>query len=474
MKEKEILTSFLSRRDFLRLSAATAAAGILASCAPKEDAPGPAETGEEPAPAEPVELTWMYADRELSKKENRWAIDLFNQEMEEAGKPWRLKEELGPATDNDLQAKLVVDGAAGTLSDVVDLSNKWVADMVSAGYLLDITDRLNVWDGWDHYFDIIKELASFGGKWYTVPGGVDVMNIFYRKDVLEGAGISYDQPNTYDDFFALCEEIAAKTDAWPCGFPAGLQWGGGSWEEGFKHVLLGFVDEQNEICDLNDGKWIVKSDALLNAFKVYETLATNGWLTVDMLLSPNPWEPIKYQGFPEGSVVTVTGGTWQWSFDWGPDGATPIEGLFEKVETWLWPHYSGEPYVYAGLSGSMGIATNSEYPDGTWEAVTFLNRPDVICGKIEYADYPDTVARDDVMSQCEYLRTAIEGKMAEATDSLSAGRSVRPMPGESKIADVVASVTEELITGNITADEALEKFAEDAMETLGSDFAKEA
>lgn len=103
---------------------------------------------------------------------------------------------------------------------------------------------------------------------------------------------------------------------------------------------------------------------LLNAFKVYEPLSSNGWLTVDELLAPNPWEPIKYEGFPAGNVVIVTGGDWQWTFDWGPEGATPIDGLFQKVERWAFPVEDSNPFIF--LDGGVGpvVVANTKLLDG--------------------------------------------------------------------------------------------------------------
>jgi len=470
MTAERNLRSAISRREFLRLSALAAAAGLLANCSRGTAVPSGEEGGEEVP--EIVELTYMLPDRELSKIQANYNIETFNAKMEQEGKPWRMKLAVGPATDNDYQAKLATDGAAKTLSDVVDIHGTWLADMAAAGYIMDITDLLQSWDGWDHFFPVVKELSRYGNSWYSVHGGTSVYNIFYRRDILEAAGIPTDQPKTWDDYYDLCEQIATKTDAWPSGFPAGQQWGGGSWDEGFKYVWLSYCDNQDQICELSTGKWVIKSDQLLSAFKVYETLAVNGWLTVEMLLTPNPWEPIKYDGFPKGKVLTVTGGTHQWTFDWGPDGATPIEGLFEKVDTWLWPSYDGKPFAYAGLGWGTTIAANTKSAEGAFEFVKHMLSPETQCGAMEVAEYPGPVSRDDVIDQCEYLRTAVQGKMAEATETLEVGRSIKQMPGESKIADSIARATEALITGRVSAEEALEMHYKQALESLGEELTK--
>jgi multiple sugar transport system substrate-binding protein len=213
---------------------------------------------------------------------------------------------------------------------------------------------------------------------------------------------------------------------------------------------------------------------LLGALGVIETLATNDWLTVDMLLSPNPWEPIKYDGFPKGTVLFVTGGHWQWTFDWGPNGQTPIEGLFEKVDTWLFPSQIGEPFVYTSLGGGYAVSAASEHPDAAFEYVKHVLDPAVTCENSQAVDHVwGPTARDDVAGMCEYFRTAVNGKLASASGDMKVGRSMRSYVGEGKISDEVARVTESIITGKATAEEAMEQFAKEMRESLGEDAVKE-
>jgi multiple sugar transport system substrate-binding protein len=206
---------------------------------------------------------------------------------------------------------------------------------------------------------------------------------------------------------------------------------------------------------------------------VYETLAKNGWLTVEELLGPNPWEPTKYQEFPEGKLAICTGGDWQWEFDWGPNGATPIEGLFDKVERWKFPSEEGQPFVFAGMHSGMGVSAKSKDIEGAFEFVAVSNRNDVQCKSFEiYLGGPS--GRDDIADACEYYRTAVNGKMVEASSFFATGRYLRPYPGDTKIADGVARATEDVITGKATSEEAMAQFAKAMKDSLGEEYVKEA
>jgi len=352
--------AFLTRRHFLQATALTVAGGVIVACAPTA-APAASSSAGEAAPAgELIELSRFTNGRLLNVKVAEYEVAEFNKKMEGESKPYRMALTAGPDTDNDYKTKLTLDAAAGTLADSYELPSELVADFIAANYVTEVTEQLTAWDGWEHIAPSLRELGTYGGKLYGVPGG-STFTFFRRKDVMDAAGIPGDQPKTWDDFYAACAAIADKTDAIPTGLPAATPWGGGTFDEGFRMVWLGF---EGTIFDESDHKWVVSSPNLLKAFQVYETLSKNGWLTVDMLLTPNPWEPIKYQGFPAGEVALVTGGDWQWTFDWGPEGATPIEGLFEKVDRWQWPSEKGTPFPYVSGAVSNVIATTTKSVDG--------------------------------------------------------------------------------------------------------------
>ncbi len=459
----------LSRRQFLQTSAAAAAVTLMAACAP-----GVAPSGGQNAAASStdgealVELTLIVPDRELSGETHERDIQAFNAAMAAASKPWRMTSIKGPATDGDMQTKLTLDAAAGSLPDLMGANNTWVADFAAAGYLADLRPYLTTWDGWEQYYDVLKIFAEQSGKIIGVPEG-STFGFFYRKDVLDKAGISTAQPKTWDEFYARCDEIKNKAGIVPCGLPAATPWGGGTWGEGFIMVWLSF---DGPIFDESEGKWVVSSPNLLKAFQVYETLAKNNWLAVDELLGTNPWEPIKYQMFPQGELAIVTGGDWQWTFDWGPEGATPIEGLFEKVDRWQFPSESANPFTFIDGGVGMVASATTKSVEGCAEYLKFINSPAQMCEGIEiYLGGPN--GRKDFPAACPAYKDKVEGKMYAASQLFDSGRTyLFQRTGTDKMADGVALATEDIITGQATAEQAMEKFANDMIETLGPELAK--
>jgi multiple sugar transport system substrate-binding protein len=450
-----------SRREFLKMSA-LAAGGVAAANMFGRPYLSMAQ--------DTTELTLTFPGRDLGVKYWDVIIGGYNAKQEADGKPVRVKQTPGPATDNDYKTKITLDAASGTLSDVVNVNVSVYEDMAAAGYLADLTDLLTKSPDWEKYAQVVKDQLTIDGKVYGV-SGAGTFTLYYRKDLLTEAGISTDQPKTWEDFYARCEEIVAKTKAVPAGIPAARSWGGGTWEEGFRHVWLGFA-ESNQIYDPSDKKWVVKSDGLLKALQVYETLATKKWLTVDSLLSPNPWEPIKYQGFPKKEVAIVTGGDWQWEFDWGPNGATPIEGIFENVDRWLFPSAIGDPFPFVGIGGPNAIYSQSKNVEAALDFILYSDSPAGSCKALEtYFGGPS--GRTDYADNCDFYRTAINGKIYEAGQTIGSGRTLKAGVGQGKIADGIALATEEVITLAKSAQQAMDDFAANMKEQLGEEAVKE-
>ncbi len=449
----------LSRRDFIRLSALAASGAAFANMLPHLA-----------FAQDTVELTTMSPGRDLGVAYDQVIVDTFNANEKAAGKPYHATANHGPATDNDYVAKINLDAASGQAADVTNVNYAAYQDMAAAGYLADITDLVNGWDEWPKFAQVVKDQITIKDKVYGVSGAT-TFTMFYRKDLLQKAGISIEQPATWEDFFARCDEILKKTGATPAGIPAARPWGGGTWEEGFRHVWLGFA-ESNQIYDPADGKWIVKSDGLLKALQVYETLAKNKWLTVEALLSPNPWEPIKYQGFVQGKVAVATGGDWQWEFDWGPKGAGPIDDIFNKVDRWLFPSAIGKPFPYSAAGGPWAISATAKDIPGAFELVKSMYTPAGSCKALEtYFGGPSPIS--DYGDSCPFYNTAINGKMAEAGATLANGRFLKSGPGESKIVDGIGQATEDVISLTKTSEQAMEAFAASMKDLIGEDGVKE-
>jgi multiple sugar transport system substrate-binding protein len=188
--------------------------------------------------------------------------------------------------------------------------------------------------------------------------------------------------------------------------------------------------------------------------------------------NPNPWEPIKYQGFVNGTVLVCTGGDWQWEFDWGPKGANPITDIYNKVDRWMFPSSVGEPFDFATMGTLVVIAAQCKHIPDAFEFAKYYMAGQGSCDALKILfDSPSAIT--DYGDHCPYYNTGVNGKMAESAKMLLNGRSLQTGPGEAQIADGLALATENIITGSQTSQQAMEAFAKSMTDLLGADAVKQ-
>ena len=235
------------------------------------------------------------------------------------------------------------------------------------------------------------------------------MEYFVRKDALEAQGISTAQPTSWADLITRAKDWHAKTGLPAITLPAGTQWGGGTFDEGFIHVFLG---TGGQLYDDATGKWIVKSQALNDAFDFYAQLASNDLLPTQALLDPQPWTSTKYDGFTgtkaDGTTIPVappitTQGSWGWIYDWGPapTGARPIDGLFDKVINWAFPSKAAnDTFVWGAEDWMWAISAKSAHPDEAFAFLQCINSGEALATDI--AAVGNLAPRDDIQSVKPY------------------------------------------------------------------------
>jgi multiple sugar transport system substrate-binding protein len=265
-----------------------------------------------------------------------------------------------PAPEKDYLTKLLTELRAGNAPDIFTAPHgQDVADMAAAGYLAPLTAELKAWDGYAQSVDAAKAMATGkDGQMYVLPAMLNVQQIYYRRDILEKAGISTAQPKTWAELLDRAKEIKAKTGAYGLLFPAGVTWGGGSFTEGFRLFIVGTSTPQ--IAN-DDGTLNLTSPGIKDAFGFYADLINNDLMPIQPLLEPEPWVVPKYQMFPAGKLVATTSGSWCYIYDWGPESKNPIPNVTEVVGSWEVPGKQGGQYVLVDLESPWAV--NSKSPD---------------------------------------------------------------------------------------------------------------
>ena len=392
----------------------------------------------------------------------------FEEQMAAQGKNIKVNLQEAPAPDTEFQTKLTLDFNSGNAPDVTSFGGTVTADFAAAGYLLDLTTLANEWPDWEaHFYPKVRdEQLQADGKIYSIPREASIIQLFYRKDVLDANGISTEQPTSWQELLERMTGLTEVTGNPSLLIPAGEAWGGGAFFEGFIHLMLG---TESPLYDDTDQKWVVRSPGLTQVLTFYEEMTRAGVLPVEPLLNPEPWVPTKYEAFPAGELAVTTSGTWGWIFDWGPEGATPIEGLFEKVATWEFPTFAGgETFVWGASGWVWAISAQSEHPNEAWELVKWLASGEFMAANS--VTIGATATRDDLQTVAPYSEYPY---LIDAEKRLANARAFQAPQGTDRMVQAIGQATEAVITERETGEEAAVTLAEQATELLGEDRVKE-
>lgn len=368
-----------------------------------------------------------------------------------------------PAPDKDYVTKLLTELGAGNGPDIFSVpSASYVADMVAAGYLAPITAELKAWEGYDQLYDVAKQLAvSPDGETYVLPSMLGINQIYFRRDVMDKAGISTEQPKTWADLIDRAKEIKAKTGQYGLLFPAGVAWGGGAFEEGFQHLLVG---SKNPQIAGTDGKLSLSGEGVKDVFGVYKELIDNELMPVQPLLGPEPWVIPKYEMFPAGKLVATTCGSWCYIFDWGRESKNPIPNVETVVGTWTIPGQTSGQYVLAGLAAPWAVNSKAANVELAKKALLEIGS---VKTEVAYAALIGNIpARKDAAADPDFQKLAELVPIHAAAEN---GVYLKQAAGFSAVSEGVARATEALLRKETDAAGAQKILVDYVKEILGDD-----
>lgn len=371
-----------------------------------------------------------------------------------------------PAPEKDYLTKILTELRAGNAPDLFTAPRgQDVADMVAAGYLAPVGEELKNWDGYEHLFDVAKALVTAGdGEIYVLPAMLNVQQIYFRRDILEAAGISTEQPKNWQELMDRAKEIKEKTGAYGLMFPAGITWGGGAFGEGFTYLIMGSSTPQ--IAN-DDGTLNLTGPGIEDVFGFYAELINNDLMPIDPLLGPEPWIIPKYEMFPAGELVATTCGTWCYIYDWGPESRNPIPDVTEAVGTWAVPGQNDGQYVLVDIDSPWGVNSKAANLELAKKVLLELGSVDATVG---YAERLGNIpGRRDAAQDPDFQKLKALVPIHANVDD---GVFLKTATGFSVVSEGVARATEALLRKETDAAGAQEILVEYSRNLLGEDAVK--
>lgn len=371
-----------------------------------------------------------------------------------------------PAPEKDYLSKILTELRAGNAPDIFTAnSDADVPDIVAAGYAAPITEAVKAWDGYDQLFDSAKALSTNAdGEIYSLASMFSILQLYYRRDILEKAGISTEQPTTWDELLDRAREIKAKTGAYGLLLPAGLSWGGGAFSEGFNLLLVGTSTPQ---ITNDDGTLNLKGEGIKDAFGFYKALIDEDLMPIEPLLGPEPWVVPKYDMFPAGKLVATTCGSWCYIYDWGRESKNPIPDVEHAVGTWAMPGKDGGLNVIVGSQNPWMVNAQGADVDMATKVILELSSVDAT---VAYAERIGSIpARKDAADSPAFQALTALVPVHSAADK---GTFLKPGEGFSVVSEGVARATDALLQKQVDAAGAQQILVDYATELLGEDVVK--
>jgi multiple sugar transport system substrate-binding protein len=245
--------------------------------------------------------------------------------------------------------------------DVVLVDCIWPAEFASAGFVLDVTDKVSddmrkdIWPG-------ALEAATYQGKLYGMPWLNDVLYLYYNEDMLKAAGFT-EPPKTWSE---LEEMGQAAVDKGLVEYPFIEYF---KQEEGltiaYAYYLAAFGGkffDENNMPAFNSPEGLAALQYMVDGMK-------NGMYNPASLEST--YEEVR-RAYSQGEALFSVNWTYQLNLSNDP-AESQIAG---KSKLALMP---GEQEPSATINGGMALSipSDSKHPDEAWKYIEYLSSPDV-------------------------------------------------------------------------------------------------
>lgn len=244
--------------------------------------------------------------------------------------------------------------------DVFGAESSWIGQLIAAGGILDITEKASPLK---NKFNTFKwQDVTLNGRIYGMPWDSGPVALYYRRDVLEKAGLPSDPTgvastfSTWDQYYELSKKIQASTKAYMFAH-AKANNDARDWEKLAWQQAVGYFDEQGRVA-------LDKRPENLAALEFLARFWKDG-----SVQDTQPWTPAWYAGFADGTVATHFGAVWMGGFlkTWIAPDAT---GKFGVVPLPAWK--AGGVRTANDGGSNLAITQQAKNKDAAWTFVEYV------------------------------------------------------------------------------------------------------
>jgi multiple sugar transport system substrate-binding protein len=430
------MTSTRSRRSIL----AVAMAGVLSLLASACGGDGGGGGGG------PVTLNWYVQPLNST---SIWPdlVDAFNKSHPDI----HVKLTVGPTNVDTVRGTLSTQiGSGSATPDVYEGDVTWPAQFAKAGLAVNLT-KLFPADFWDRFSPGAITLAQYKGASYSVPSWTEAAFLYYRKDLLDQAGLPV--PKTWEELMKQAKQIQATGAV-----KDGYTWQGAGYEGltcDFSEVI---ADAGGGIASSDYKEATMDTAAGAKALNFLKETISSG---VSPKATPTFQEPESLNDFTAGNALFMR----NWSYAWAITQDPSQSKVVDKVGMAPLPTFEGQPYPGASTNGGGGMYLNphSKYQK---QGITFLTWLTDVEAQSMFASV-GKVLPANVKAQTPEAQAQV-GPVGEVLAQLNiVGRPVGT-PAYSQVSRAVFQNINAALTGNMGVSEALKAADSEIADALSS------
>jgi multiple sugar transport system substrate-binding protein len=264
---------------------------------------------------------------------------------------------VGPTNVDTVRGTLSTQlGSGSATPDVYEGDVTWPAQFAKAGLAVNLTNLFPA-DFWKRFSPGAIKLAQYNGASYSVPSWTEAAFLYYRKDLLDQAGLPV--PKTWEDLVADAKQIQATGAV-----KDGYTWQGASYEGltcDFSELI---ADAGGGIASGDYKKSTMNTPAGVKALNFLKETMNSG---VSPKATPTFQEPQSLDDFTAGNALFMR----NWSYAWAITQDPSQSKVVGKVGMAPLPTFADQAYPGASTNGGGGMYINphSKYQK---QAITFL------------------------------------------------------------------------------------------------------
>lgn len=292
-----------------------------------------------------------------------WIEDLQAQILEETG----ITMEVEMESWGDYLNKHLMAVASGEGSDIIQMGSGVPPVIAATGGLVDLTEYMDMFGGYDAYCDAGHHYMSYDGKVIAIPWGGGGREMYYNKNLYDAAGLEYPVEGwTYEDFL---EDVKVLTEY--MGQPAYTVCG--SSNDAGNYFWSTVVTNGGEIVN-EDGEVMFNNEIGVAAVRQVLDLYDNGYLRASFVESTMDDGLVAFIN----EEVALGYGSASW---WMDIEASPIGTNYGTVT---------HPVGSAGLT--VGAVTLSEFG-----VMSYTKNLDATLAVLSYLASPESIIRSNVI-----------------------------------------------------------------------------